>query len=147
MALGVSGPLQEDVAEAALEVVVLVLIAHQGHDLTPLRHCIIELDIRLASLLDQICLLFFKLRCVAATYELCIAHLILNLGDLLLRLVDVGERLPVLHHLEEVLLVLVPPVVQCSSDELLLVIVLDGPSFPDLERSRRTLVVCSGEAV
>ena len=147
MALGVSGPLQEDVAEAALEVVVLVLIAHQGHDLTPLCHCIIELHVRLASLLDQICLLFLKLRSVAVANELSVAHLILNLSDLLLRLIDVGERLPVLHHLEEVLLVLIPPMVQCASDELLLVIVLDGPSFPDLERSRRTLVVCSGEAV
>ena len=69
------------------------------------------------------------------------------MSDLILSVIDVGQRLPVFHNLQKVLLVLALPMVQSASDELLLVVILDGPGLPYLESTSSALVVGPGEAV
>ena len=80
-------------------------------------------------------------------HEVCITHLIFNLGDLFLSVIDVGHVLPVLHHAHEELGVPGLPVVQSSPDDPLLVVITAGPVFPYLERPSNSLEVGASECV
>ena len=126
---------------------ILVLIAHQGHQFASLVHCIVELTVDISRLLHQVRLLFVKVGSVTGSHEICITRLVLDLGNLILRILDVSLILPVLHDLHEELAVVSFPMLKSAPNDPLFVIVAGCPVFPHLERTGSALEIGTSKGV
>ena len=127
--------------------IVLISVAHQSHELAAFCHGDVELRIGLASLLDQVSLLFFILCSITISHKLGIVHLILHLFYFFVNIVNVCLFLPSLHYIHNESGIPTLPMSQCALNNSLCVTIVLRPDLPELKCTSSALEVSTLEGI
>lgn len=127
--------------------VVLIILGHERHNLATLGHCSVELKVCRARHRLQLFFLLLELSLLASLNKSHVVHLVVEVIDSGLGIVDLGKRLPIHHDSHQVLSSLLQPVLEHTLENVLLVLVGAVPLLPLLEGAGCTLEVGASKSV